>query len=323
MAAFLCAVSLQAFGESTEPADLGRLPTRVADTGITQGMWLWSDTVFATQSQRTRLLDFCLQYQINHLALAVYFVDTASDSLRLRHEAGLAQLIRAGGESGISVAALRGAGTMAFRSQHPQTLRELEALLDFNARQGLGSRFSDIHYDIEPYNTEPWRAGGDSRLTVQTDYLDFLYAARALITQRGAEVTLSADTPYWYDRAIFAIEYRGEVKHFSEHIQDATDFITLMSYNRDPLRVLEQVAGEADYAHKMGKLVHAGMEVGYVRGEEHFISFQWLPTWRFWRARHVIEDDARQRRGLDGVYIHFYRALYDKLNGEPPWESAP
>ncbi|MDA0333963.1 MAG: hypothetical protein O2782_02235 [bacterium] len=305
--------------QTIEPVDLGQLPLRVAETGITQGLWLWSDKAYATSTQRQKLLDFCVQYQFNHLALAVYFEDHAASSLTLRQHAGLAQLLADAGERGITVAVLRGAKEMAFRQNHEQSLRELDALLQFNGNQPSAARFSDIHYDIEPYNTDPWRAGGDARRQVQLDYLDFLHAARQHIQENSAAVTLSVDMPYWFDKGVFVLDYHDNVKLFSEHIQDVTDFVTLMSYHRDPVRVLEQVAGEADYADKIGHTVNAGMEVGPVRGAEHFISFQWVPTWQFWQARTLIEEDARRRRGFGGVYVHYYGALYEKLNGEPPW----
>lgn len=314
----LLALAWQVNAQPVEPEHLGALPDRVAETGLTQGMWLWSDTVYSTAAQRTKLLDFCVQYQFNQLALAVYF-DSPS-SMQLRHETGLAQLLTAAHARGITVQALRGAKMMAFRKNHDRSLRELDALLAFNARQPEGSRLDGIHYDIEPYGTPEWRAGGDSRRQVQIDYLDFLVAARQRIDS-VTDVELCVDIPYWFDKGEFVIEYGGQRLLFSEHIQHATDSVTLMSYHRDPVRVLEQVAGEADYAHKIGRRVHAGMEVGPVRGQEHFISFQWVPTWRFWDARAQIEADARQRRGLDGVFVHYYRALYEKLNGDPPWQK--
>lgn len=311
-------LACQVAAQDAEPADLGKLPDRVADTGITQGLWLWSDTVYATAAQRTKLLDFCVQYQFNQLALAVYF-DSPS-SLRLRHEQGLAQLLAEAQARGIAIQALRGAKKMAFRQNHERSLQELDALLQYNARQAPDARFVGVHYDIEPYTTDEWRAGGDSRRRVQIDYLDFLAAARQHIDASGvADFELCVDIPYWFDKGEFVIDYDGRRLLFSEHIQHATDSVTLMSYHRDPIRVLEQVAGEADYADKIGRRVHAGMEIGPVRGAEHFISFHWVPTWRFWDARTRIETDARQRRGLHGVYVHFYRALYEKLNGEPPW----
>jgi len=52
----------------------------------------------------------------------------------------------------------------------------------------LPSRLSAIHYDIEPYNTDEWRAGGDSRRQVQVDYLDFLTSARQHIEASGVYV---------------------------------------------------------------------------------------------------------------------------------------
>jgi hypothetical protein len=314
-------LSAQSGPPPVEPADLGRLPEKVEDTGLIQGLWLWSDKTYATQTQRQRLLDFCVQYQFNHLALAVYFekptAPPADPALQLRQHAGLGQLLAEASDAGITVSALRGAKKMAYRQNHAQSLRELDALLEFNASQPGTARFTDIHYDIEPYNTDEWRAGDSARRQVQVDYLDFLHAARERTQE--ARITLSVDMPYWFDKGLFVLKYHDEVKLFSQHIQDVTDFVTLMSYHRDPIRVLEQIAGEADYADKIGRTVNAGMEVGPVRGEENFISFQWIPTWRFWQARHAIEEDARHRRGLGGVYVHFYRALYEKLNGEPPW----
>jgi hypothetical protein len=275
--------------------------------------------VYATADQRARLLDFCVQYQFDRLALGAYFEDPRSDSLRLRHADGLARFLRDAARRGIAVGALRGARDMATGRNRPRALRELDAVLAFDADQPDSAGFVEIHYDVEPYLTDAWRAGGDERRRTQADYLDFLHAARRHLRSRAPDVRLVVDTPYWYDKADLALDYGGRRQLFSEHVLDAADAVVLMSYNRDPARVAEQVAGEAAYASRLGKGVYAGMEVGFVRGAEHFISFQWVPTWRFWRARCTIEDDARQRPGLQGVYVHHYRALYQKLTGEPPW----
>jgi hypothetical protein len=301
---------------AAEADTLGQLPLRVADTELTQGMWVWHDTVVATAAQRQRLLDFCVEIQVNHLVMGIYF--DAGDDRQIRRRAGHAALIEEAAQRGITVAALRGARDMAFRENHDRGLAELDALLAFN--EALPSAgLVDLHYDIEPYLTDRWRAGGEERRATQVEYLDFLHLAAQRIDAAGADVTLSVDVAYWFDKPDLALTYRGVDALFSEHIQNATDFVTLMSYHRDAARVIEQVAGEAAYAERIGKHVHAGMEVGTVRGEEHFISFHWVPRWRFWQARYVIEAEARQRPGLRGLYLHHYPAIHEKLTGEPPW----
>jgi len=48
----------------------------------------------------------------------------------------------------------------------------------------------------------------------------------------------------WWDKDRFALEFEGKRKPFNEHVQDLTDFITIMSYRRSSQKVLDCVESE-------------------------------------------------------------------------------
>ena len=72
------------------------------------------------------------------------------------------------------------------------------------------------------------------------DYLAFLRKARLVLNEETPYMLLGADTPFWWDRDEFVTEFEGRSQHFSEHVQDLTDFIVIMSYWRDARKVLEE-----------------------------------------------------------------------------------
>src|SRR5262249_51179912 len=127
-----------------------------------------------------------------------------------------------------------------------------------NGRLPAGARFSGIKYDVEPQTLEEWRRGGAVREKVMRDYLQCLACIQQTLAtnaSKGGRMPLATGIPFWGSNPELKMEYGGRTQLFSEHVQDLTDSVTLMSYRRDIPEVIRLVEAERAYAARTGKAV--------------------------------------------------------------------
>ena len=198
-----------------------------------------------------------------------------------------------------------------------RTLAELQTVIDFNNGRPAPERLAGVKYDVEPQTTSEWRQGGAVRLAIMQDYLACLVKMNGLLaagTRDGKRMKLTVDIPFWWDKADLAVEFQGQTKPFSEHIQDLTDSLTLMSYRRNPEEVKKLVESERLYAVKIGKQVMPGLLQSQSKDPaEAAISFHGLPVADYLRARRTLEDWAAAEPGIGGVMHHHYASLSNAL----------
>ena len=221
------------------------------------------------------------------------------------------------GKKNITTSILRGDPRMFFSQKHRQTLEELRAVMAFSQTLPKEALLKGIKYDVEPYLTNEWRAGGETRRSIMHDYLAFLRKARRVLDEETPHLLLGADTPFWWDRDQFVMEFEGRNQRFSEHVQDLTDFIVIMSYWRDPRKVLDSVEGERKYAERIEKLVYPSLETIQLKQTPH-ITFWGVPAEEFWKVVNQIQEVAKRDRVMGGVRIHNYRGLMEKLKMNNP-----
>jgi len=280
------------------------------------GMWVWSHSSFSTQEAREKLVQFCLQHHISHLDVHVEMSWDAPKPA-LINPADLKDLMVLAGRRNITTSILRGDPRMFFFQKHGQTLEELRALIAFSQTIPKEALLKGIKYDVEPYLTKEWKAGGETRRSIMHDYLAFLRKAQLVLDEETPHLLLGADIPFWWDRNEFLTEFDGRSQRFSEHVQDLTDFIVIMSYSRDLRKVLASVEGERKYAERIEKLVYPSLETIQLKQDPH-ISFWGVPLDEFWKTVNQIQEVAKRDPVLGGVRIHNYRGLMEKLKMEGP-----
>ncbi len=271
------------------------------------GMWVWSYSAFATPQARQRLIRFCEKNQIRHLAVHIRMLGD-KDETGLRDAKAFRALIRLAGEHNVTTAALRGNPKMFFPRNRERALDELQALIAFSRTLPRDTLFQGIEYDVEPYLTEEWKAKGKSRQTVMEDYLSFLRTARSVLDEKAPHLWLAADTPFWWDKDELILNFGGQRKRFSEHVQDLTDFITIMSYRRSAQEVLTCVEGERMYAEKIHKVICPSLETIELKKNPN-ISFYGMPREELWKVVPQLMLTAEEDPAVGGVMIHCYRGL--------------
>jgi hypothetical protein len=296
------------------PAYLNAAPAK----GV--GMWVWAGPAFSTDEARQKLIQFCVGHQISHLD--VYVTMSGDKEKPIVQDAEvLKDLILLAGLHNITIAALRGNPKMFFSENHERTLQELHAIIAFCKTLPAGNLFKGIKYDVEPYRTTEWKAGGESRKTAMLDYLTFLHKARDVLHEEAPRLWLAADTPFWWDKDAFVMEFEGKTKRFSEHVQDLTDFIVIMSYRRSVKKVLDCVENERRYAKEINKVIFPSLETVKLK-QDPDISFWGTTSQEFWDVVPQVLEIAKADPAMGGVMIHCYRSLIEKRNNETLSETG-
>ena len=133
------------------------------------GMWVWGQIHLESEEARGELFDFCEREEITHIDQHV----SIKKGILLNAEA-LRNFIIKAADRGITVNALRGDKAMFFASNHERTMAAVKTIVAFNETLPDGKKLLGIKFDVEPYGSQEWKAGGDQRSQVMRDYLNYL-----------------------------------------------------------------------------------------------------------------------------------------------------
>ncbi len=271
------------------------------------GMWVWPQTAYSTREASQQLIRFCVRRHIERLNVGVRITrDSGIPTVKSPGE--IADLISLAEQSNIATVAVRGSPRMFFDGNNERTLSELAAIIAFNKTLPAGSSFKGVTYDVEPYLTNEWKANLTSRRAVMLAYLNTLRDARSLLHAQAPRLRLGVTMPFWWDRDDLHIKFRGEEKPFSEHVQDAADFVVLMSYRRHAGQVLATAENEMRYARQVNKEIYLGLETNPLPRNGD-ISFSGLPSRKFWDVVTVLLQAAQTDGAIGGLMIESYRGL--------------
>lgn len=132
---------------------------------------------------------------------------------------------------------------------------EFEKVLDYNLAVPVEARFDGINVDIEPYILTEWKAPGN---TLPLRWLETLETLMDRRDASGTDILVGPAIPRWLDTSdcCTTVSWNGETKPLSEHIQDMTDYISIMDY-RDTADggagIIAQAQNEINYANTIGK----------------------------------------------------------------------
>lgn len=138
---------------------------------------------------------------------------------------------------------------------HKYAIREMEKVINYNLSSASNEQFDGVNVDIEPYILPEFATDKPS---VQMQYLDVLEKMIQRRDTAGINLPFGPAIPRWLDSSINAsdITWHGQTKWLSEHVQDISDYISIMDY-RDTADgsagIIAQVLGEMAYANSIGK----------------------------------------------------------------------
>jgi len=269
-------------------------------------MWVWGQIHLESEEARGELLDFCEREEIAHIDQHV----SIKKGILLNAEA-LRNFIIKAADRGITMNALRGDKAMFFASNHELTMAAVKTIVAFNETLPDGKKLLGIKFDVEPYGSQEWKAGGDQRSQVMRDYLNYLNQVNAYLSMVAPSMELAVDVPFWWDKTEFQMVFEGQKKLFVEHVQDRVDWLGIMSYRRDPSETAKLVATELNYASKFGYLrsVAPSMETGNITGKEAYISFGGVPVQQFRSSLSSLRNTYANNPYVRCIMLHHYDSL--------------
>jgi hypothetical protein len=269
-------------------------------------MWVWKQIHLESEEARGELLDFCEREEITHIDQHV----SIKKGILLNAES-LRNFIIKAADRGITVNALRGDKAMFFASNHERTMSAVKTIVAFNETLPDGKELLGIKFDVEPYGSQEWKAGGDQRSQVMRDYLSYLNQVNAYLSMAAPGMELAVDVPFWWDKTEFQIVFDGQKKLFVEHVQDRVDWLGIMSYRRDPSVTAKLVTTELNYASKLGYLrsVAPSMETGNITGKEAYISFDGVPVQQFRSSLSSLRNTYANNPYVRCIMLHHYDSL--------------
>lgn len=281
------------------------------------GMWAWKQAHFQTLEARAEMLAFCEREGISHIDQHLSIKDGF-----IRNFQSLEKLVAEAAGRGITVNALRGDKQMFYEANHARTREDLQTIIDFNRQLPEAARLAGVKFDVEPYLTPEWKAGGEQREKVIRAYLVFLQTAKQQLEGTGLE--LSVDVPFWWDKPVYEIEFAGETKRFAHHIQDIVDWMGIMSYRRESRLVLKFVKDELAYAKQIDKdhSVAPGLETSKIQGKEAFISFGGVPPEQFRTTLAEVREQLAENPNVRCIMLHHYGSLIEYLQ-QPNEDPRP
>lgn len=203
---------------------------------------------------------------------------------------------------------------------------EFEKVLDYNLAVPEEARFDGINVDIEPYILSDWKVPGNDLPYRWLEILDTLIERR---DASGLPVIVGPAIPRWLDSSACctSITWNGQTKALSDHIQDMTDYISIMDY-RDTADgsagIIAQAQHEIDYANQIGKpdSVIIGIETKDLSGTGD------PETVTFWEeGRTYLEGELdktyaafQNDASFGGIAMHHYD---DLLMLPSAWDDAP
>ena len=341
-AAVLLAISSGLTAAHAEPSS-GPAATQTVSTAPTQkveGLWVWKPKYISDVAEQDKLFAFCQRQGFNRLLVQIPWKAGTAQIVHpkpgeqpttgtaihpeIEYPTQLARLISEATRNHIVVEALDGAPSMGDEDHRAETLATVDAILDFNRSVAPESRFSGIHWDIEPYIRPEFKVQAN-RAPIEIAFLNLLAQTRQKLHDAGSPMTLAVDIPMWYDSRNkpddnFIVTYNGETQNFHMFIQDLTDYIGIMSYRRKALgtnSAFEQTENEIAYAAKIGKVACPAFETTQIKDTPQ-ISFFGLDANTLQDQRHQLEDSLKDNPGFGGMFIHQYPAVTVILEPDHP-----
>ena len=274
------------------------------------GMWSWQQESFQTPAARTQMIQFCKEHRITHICQHVSTV-SKDGKPGIANAEPLKQLILLAADNDITISALRGEPNMFFAKRMERRKEKLILLVEFNRGLPDGYSLDGIQYDVEPYLTKEWKAGGEKRRKVVEDYLACLDMIGKELKNSGSTLKLGVDVPFWWDKPEHTYQYDGKDQSFVHHIQDRVDSLNLMSYRRTAKDVIRFAKDELAYAKKnrLQQSVGVGLNFAKQTGSEKVTTFAGHPVSMFKTAMAELQEKLSDAESVQRIMLHDYRTF--------------
>ncbi|KXJ87115.1 hypothetical protein Micbo1qcDRAFT_236564 [Microdochium bolleyi] len=257
-----------------------------------RGMWFWNAAKIQDQTEVTQLINFALTYKIGTL-----YTEMNMDLSNAAYQSFIAKCAA----NNIDVQALMGDSSWATPEGFSNLKPRLDWLKQYQASAPTASRFSAVHFDVEPWVRHPdWE---NNRAGLTTGLLRVAEAINKVAAEDLNNLPVEADIPFWADE-IDCPGYEVTLDVWMFRRIAATHFMT---YRNTPdtmmdvaNRALVRGAGE-------GKPVWLSIET--VNTGDAIQSYYGSSLEVFLRDLSIIEDRASKFSTYAGMGIHYYEGM--------------
>ncbi len=229
-----------------------------------RALYVWGEasTILQNSTEADSLIQFAKKHNISTLFFYTSTLELSSNPQQFK------SLIAKAHNNNLYVHALNGDPT--WTTDHQPAASYIDTVISYNKNSQINEKFDGINLDVEPYVLASWEkdsygnsltlAESSVNTNLATQYLQLLSIVKNTISTSGETLTFGADIPFWFDANGFGLAYNGDSKLLSSHIQDITDFITIMDYTDNYNNAIAWAANEVNYGVAIGKYVVIAFE---------------------------------------------------------------
>jgi hypothetical protein len=219
------------------------------------------------------------------------------------------RLLRRMHASGLKVYALLGSGYLrteryVLPRHRLDAAAMLQRVLDFNRGAAPEERFDGINLDIEPHILAEWST---RKMELLAGFVEMSDALMQLKAGSGQSLPIGPAIPFWLDG--IQLDWKGQRKPVSQHLQDIYDYVALMDY-RDHADggggLVGHAMDELRYGEAIGRPVLIGIET--MPNELKKVSFHHLDEADLERELAATSRSVGQMRSFGGYVVHHYAA---------------
>ena len=217
------------------------------------------------------------------------------------------RLVRRLHASGMKAYALLGSGYLhteryVLPRHRADALAMLQRVLDYNKSAAPEERFDGINVDIEPHILDEWAT---RKMALLGEFLALSDALMAAKRASGQTLPMGPAIPFWLDG--LQLEWKGQAKPVSQHVQDIYDYVALMDY-RDRAGggdgIVSHALDELRYAERIEKRVLIGVET--LPNAIKKVSFHHLKEADMERELKATAQDVGAMQSFGGFVVHHY-----------------
>ncbi|MFG1905795.1 Ig-like domain-containing protein [Kribbella sp. NPDC048928] len=289
-----------------------------------RAMWLWEQNSYPAVFDRTardqlgRFMDDTTTYGSDPIRTLYVGVAAYEGRDMLKDSRGqVAAFVRWARGRGYHVQAVIAGGTVppylgALPQYQDRAVAEFTKVLDYNLAVPADAQFDGVNVDIEPYLLPQWKAAGT---TLPAHWLDLLEKFMQLRDASGEQLLVGPAIPFWFDSSdcCTAITWHGRTAPLSDHVQDLTDYVSLMDYTDTATGIIARADHEVAYAATIGKpgSVVIGIETKDLSGTGDPESVTFYEEGRAYLESELDKVYAAEATapGFAGIAMHHYGSL--------------
>lgn len=299
------------------------LSTTPAPAAAPRAVWVWEADTFRLlddETHRDETFSFLARRKLGTLYL---YADEYRGRSIIRDEPDkYRRLIAALHDRGCKVYALLGSWYLKtpeyiLPERRKAAVRMFENVIRYNANSQPAERFDGVNLDIEPYLLDDW----DEKLTLRaTQYLELAAEFMRLKRNAGSTLVVGPAMPFWFD-GIEQVDWRGQRKRLSDHVQDAYDYVAIMDYRnfaRGRDSIVAHAKDELEYADRTGKTVVIGVET--IQTEPRKVTFYGMGIAAMEEQLAIAETEFASHPSFAGFAVHHlrtYRSMAERASQAP------